>query len=500
VISDRAKLAGILAVGLGLRLLFLRVHQTIEGDGVLYASVAEHLAQSGRLMDVSWEYHTFYPPGYPALVAPVYALVGDSHRAGQIVSLAAGMALIALVWVLGRRLAGGSVGLIAAALTAIYPPLAHQAVSVHTESMYAALLCLSVLVGLELVERPSVGMSALGGALVGALYLFRPEGLLLGAGVVWAVAIWIARGERPARIGARAAGFVLALSLLVVPYVAYLHQMRGAWLLSGKGLSYRIAESPHEADAIAFGQPRPWQGLRTEGAVLAERYLRNFFRQEGVIAEAMSILALGLAAVGLAGAVEWRKRLAAEGVVLGAFVPLLLYPAFEVVPRWTEPYMVVVFVYVARGIVWVAGQARIQGRSEAVAWLFVALLAVRYAPQLAIPLRYTPSFENVEQRAAGLWIRDRFGPGTTVMSRPPEIAYYARARWVKLPYRGISGVIAEARRAGVTFIVIDELHMRRLRPDLLPLLEGPPPPGLTLVHQTDEFPQRRVRVLAVAPS
>ena len=39
MISDRAKLAGILAAGLGLRLLFLRVHQTIERDGVLYVHV-----------------------------------------------------------------------------------------------------------------------------------------------------------------------------------------------------------------------------------------------------------------------------------------------------------------------------------------------------------------------------------------------------------------------------------------------------------------------------
>ena len=36
--------------------------------------------------------------------------------------------------------------------------------------------------------------------------------------------------------------------------------------------------------------------------------------------------------------------------------------------------------------------------------------------------------------------------------------------------------------------------------ELLPLVEGPPPPWLRLVHQTDEFPQRRARVLGVAPS
>jgi len=131
------------------------------------------------------------------------------------------------------------------------------------------------------------------------------------------------------------------------------------------------------------------------------------------------------------------------------------------------------------------------------AWGLGGLLAIRYTPQLSIPIRYVPSFEMVEQRDAGLWLRDRFGPGTTVMSRVPEIAYYARARWVALPYADTAGVMAAARRAGARFLVLDELTIRRRRPDLLPLLQQPPPPGLTLVHETDEFPERRVRVFAV---
>ncbi len=490
----------ILAAGLALRLSFLRVHQAIERDGVLYASVAEHLARSGRLIDLREQYHTFYPPGYPALVAPVYALVGNSHRAGQIVSLAAGMALIALVWALGRRLAGSAVGLVAAAITAVFPPLVHEAVSVHTESVYAALLCLVLLAGLRLVERPGIRWSALAGLLVGLMYLVRPEGILLVALLPWLAGVWLVRREPVGRVAGRAAAFTFAMLLLVVPYVVYLHQVTGAWVLSGKGLSYRIAESPAEFDAIAFGpaRARPWRGVRAEAAAFAERYLRNLFRQEGVIAESASLLALGLAAVGLAAATRWRARPALEGVALCAFVPLLFYPAFEVVERWTEPYMAVLFVLSARGITWIARSARDPLRARFVGIALVGLLAARWGPQLAIPLRYTPGFELVEQRDAGLWVRDRFGPGATVMSRAPEIAYYARARWVALPYADTAGVMRAARAERVTFLVMDELHTRRLRPELLPLLDGPRPAGLTLAHQTDFFPGRRVRVFAVA--
>lgn len=496
---DRVKLAGIIALGFGLRLWFLRVHQVIERDGVEYASIAEGLARFGRLI-YPWDLRSIHPPGYPALVAPVYLVVGDSHRAGQIVSLAAGVALIALVYLLGRRLAGGTVALIAAALTAIYPPLVHWSVSVHTETTYAMLLCVFLLNGLRLVDRPSIGGSALAGALVGTMYLVRQEGLLVAAGFAWAAGTWVARVERATKVAARAAGFAAALLLFLVPYMIHLHDVKGTWTPTGKGLDWRIAQSPEDFETIAYGPdpgPKPSRGLRGEAVAFAERYLRNLFGFEGQITEAVSLLGIGLAAVGFFAATRWRERFASEGLVLCAFVPLLLYPAFWVNTRWTDPYMAVLFVYCARGIAWVAEQTRGPSRSHAVAVALVVLLAVRYAPQLAIPLRYTPEFDLVEHRAAGLWIRDRFGPNATVMSRAPEIAYYARAHWVRLPHADIADVIEAARRAHVSHLVIDELLTRRHRPQLLPLLADPSPHGLTLLHQSDQFPHRRVRIFSV---
>lgn len=496
---DRVRLAGIIALGFGLRLWFLRVHQVIERDGVQYALIAEHLARFGRLIDLRGQYYTHYPPGYPALVAPLYLLLGDSHHAGQIVSLVAGLALIALVYLLGRRLADGTVGLIAAALTAIYPPLVHYSVSVTTETTYAALLCLFLLIGLRLVDHCSIGGSALAGMLIGTMYLVRPEGLLLGAGFAWVIGTWFARGERATTVASRAAGFAAALLLFLVPYMIHLHDVLGTWTLSGKGLSYRVAESPQDRERILYGPdpaPKPSRGLRAEAATFAERYLRNLFGYEGTMTETVSLLGIGLAAVGFIAATRFRGRFASEGLLLCGFVPLLLYPAFNVVERWVDPYTPLLFVYCARGIAWVA-RTRVPSRSHAVGVALVVLLGVRYAPQLAIPIRYTPEFELVEHRAAGLWIRDRFGPNATLMSRAPEIAYYARARWVPLPHTDIAGVIEAARRAHVSHLVIDELTTRMHRPQLLPLLAAPSPHGLTLLHQSDEFRNRRVRIFAV---
>jgi 4-amino-4-deoxy-L-arabinose transferase-like glycosyltransferase len=494
-------LAAVLVAGFVIRLGFWRVHQVIERDGVLYASVAEHLARAGRLVDLRELPHTFYPPAYPALIAPVYLLLGDSRVAGQVVSLAAGMAVVLLTFVIGRRAAGPRVGLVAAALTAMYPALAHAAVSVHTESVYALLLCLVILAGIRLARGAHAGHALLAGALTALAYLTRPEGLLLALVFGWIVAGWLARGERPAAVAGSIAAFLLALALLAAPYVIYLHATTGHWTLTGKGQSYRVAESPERSEEIKFGgdAPRPWRGVATEVAVLAERYARNFMRQEGALVESASLLVVMLAAVGLAAAIAGRGAAATEGVLLAAVAPLALYPAFEVVSRWLEPYMVVVFVYAARGIVVLGDAIAPRARAGVVVGALLLLVAGRYGPQLAIPLRYTPAFEPVEQRTAGRWILARFGAGTTVMTRVPEIAYYARARWVPLPVTGIDGLADAARRAQATVIALDEPHLRGLRPELLPLLDGVVPPGLALLYETEEFPRRRIRLFEVAP-
>lgn len=496
--SSRQRLAAIVVTGVLIRLAFLGTHQVIERDGAVYASIAERLVHLGRFEDLRDAPHTFYPPAYPALVAAVYAIVGDSHRAGQIVSFVAGVALIVLVYGLGRRVASARVGQIAAFLTAMSPRLAHEAVSVHSESLYAALLCLLLLTCCRLLHRPTVVHAGLAGALAGMLYLTRPEGLLLAGAFVCVVVAWVIRGEPRVRVIGRTAVFAAVLAMFVLPYVAYLRATTGEWLVTGKGVSYRVAENP-ESESVKFGAPqeRPWRGFRTEVAVFAERYARNEVRYEGLITESLSLFAVMLAAVGLA-ATPWRAAPAVESVLMASLAPLALYPAFEAVSRWTEPYTAVMFVYVGRGVVAVAGRAPGRWRIAVAAGALV-LIGLRWAPQLAIPIRYTPAFEPVEQRAAAQWIAGRFGAGTPVMTRVPEVAYYARGRWVRMPVVPVERVVDAARRAGARVVVLDEPNTRGLRPELLPLLTETPPPGLNLVYQSDEFPGRRVRVFAVDP-
>jgi 4-amino-4-deoxy-L-arabinose transferase-like glycosyltransferase len=496
-----AWLSVIVAAGFVLRVWFLRVHAVIERDGTLFASVAESLARTGRLIDFTGATHAWFPPGYPALMVPLVLATGSAELGGRLTSLAAALATIVVVFLIGRRLASSPAGLLAAALTALYPALLQWSVSVHSESANALAICGVTLLALRVLERP--GWLAIGalGALVGGAYLVRGEGLLLAATFVWIAGAWRWRGERWPVVTTRAVVFAAPVAIMVLPYVVYLHAVLGTWTLSGKlALHTALARWPqlgyealvYSPDRPALPAPGAWARLVAD----LERYARNAIPFEGMLVESASLLVIALAAITV---FAWLQppRDVARGVFGCAFVPILIYPFFLVEPKWLEPFMPLVFVLTAQAVILLASLAPPRSRWIVVAGL-AALLILRWSPRLIFPLRYTPAFEEVEQRWAGEWVRQHLGAKTTLMSRGPVAGYYAGARWVPLPLTDLAGVRAVARREGVTVLVLDELLIRRHRPSFVPLLFEPPPPWLTLVHEFDPFPARRVRIFTLA--
>lgn len=105
-----------------------------------------------------------------------------------------------LVGLLGRRLAGPRVGLVAAGLAAIYPQLVMVDGTVVTESLYAPVIALALLLAYRLIDRARGGTvlrAALLGAVIGIATLTRSEGALLYALLV-VPACWMAtRGSDP---------------------------------------------------------------------------------------------------------------------------------------------------------------------------------------------------------------------------------------------------------------------------------------------------------------
>lgn len=78
-------------------------------------------------------------PGYPYLLGGVYALTGDSIAAGRLAAALLGALTVLLLYLIAKRIWGRRIGLTAAAMAAVFPPLVLLSRELWSESLFIAL-------------------------------------------------------------------------------------------------------------------------------------------------------------------------------------------------------------------------------------------------------------------------------------------------------------------------------------------------------------------------
>jgi 4-amino-4-deoxy-L-arabinose transferase-like glycosyltransferase len=170
----------IAAIGLATRLVYVLVvmHDVpVGGDGLEFHILANQLASGDGyiqplVVSPSHVPTADKPPLYPLLLALPSLLGWKSLVAHRVVSCLMGAALVLLVGLLGRRVAGERVGLLAAGIAALYPLLVVLDGSIRSESLYAPLIALALLLA---YERRFVPL----GVTLGLATLTRSEAVLL---------------------------------------------------------------------------------------------------------------------------------------------------------------------------------------------------------------------------------------------------------------------------------------------------------------------------------
>jgi 4-amino-4-deoxy-L-arabinose transferase-like glycosyltransferase len=215
-------LALIAAVGLAARLLYALVvmHDVpVGGDGLEFHILANQLASGDGyiqplIVSPAHVATADKPPLYPLLLA-VPSLLGlktvAAHRVG---SCLMGAVLVVGVGLLGRRVGGQRVGLLAAAVAAVYPLLVVLDGSLRSESLYAPLIAWLLLAAYRLVDRPGARRAVAFGAVLGLAALTRSEALLLG---VLLLVMAVKRLPSGVRLRPTALAALVAL-LLVAPW------------------------------------------------------------------------------------------------------------------------------------------------------------------------------------------------------------------------------------------------------------------------------------------
>lgn len=263
-------LGAAMAVGLVVRLVFvaLTTGHALGVDETEYHNQGRFITEgmwfwsltpTGEPHESMWK-----APGYPLFVGIWYSILGVEPDRLFALQALLGPVTIGLTWLLGRRLFGPTVGLLAAALVAVYPFAWQFEVRLYSESI-AVPLGLALLI-VVLGRHPTPARAAAAGALLGVNLLVRPSSILLLAGV--ALAWWIAAGPR--RGTAMVAVSVAVAVIVVAPWTIRNHEVSGGFvpisIQDAAGYGVFNDDSANDPD-----KPWAWRATTTREADLVAR-------------------------------------------------------------------------------------------------------------------------------------------------------------------------------------------------------------------------------------
>ena len=237
-----------------------------EGDEPTYACIAKALLETGSL-----DTHHF-PVGYPLFVALFLKVSGGSFAAIRVAQILVGLLTIVVVSRIANLLYGRQAGVLAAWLTALYPPLIFMTGRIMSETLFIGLLMLSQHQFLVSDRDGRARGSAVAGGLFALASLVRSNLMPMHA----LVALWLLR--RPgaavrARLGAAVPCMAVVGGVLVLPGFYFLatkgeftpfatnagqtfygEQPLGRWWLgAGRGSPGALAVGPCQRAQLGHG-------------------------------------------------------------------------------------------------------------------------------------------------------------------------------------------------------------------------------------------------------
>ncbi len=295
--------------------LTVRPYFKLSHDAATYSVLARNLA-SGRGYTYQGYAHVKYPPGFPAVLAPVFALWGTNFLALRAFMALLGALSLLAAWRFAAARHGERTGAAVAASIGVTAFFIRFAGYTLTDVPFMGLFCLAALSCTSLLRRPGTKKALLAGGLIAWASSFRLVGLILLPALFLS---WVtARRERKP--------WMPLLAACLPPLL-----LLGLWSLYKATAYPRIPETLREG-ATYLGELRGGLWLGAPRGVLP-----NLARQ----LETKPVLLAGTAArflsgerVGLPGRGGWTGQAGALSFLLLA---ILLFLVFRVGWRRKEP-------------------------------------------------------------------------------------------------------------------------------------------------------------------
>ena len=198
-------------------------------DQVGYRRLGKVLASTGKFTRYpdapQFVPEVLHTPVYPAFVAVVYKVFGESDAAIVGAQIGVFVAICLVVFAIGRLIGGPRLGIAAATATALFPTLPYFAALILTEAWTALMLTLTMWLLMRAAHEQRPALFAGFGVLAAATALSRPAFVLFLPGIVVMALVlfpligWTARPARSRWMLALAAYAVALLPWFTYNYV-----------------------------------------------------------------------------------------------------------------------------------------------------------------------------------------------------------------------------------------------------------------------------------------
>jgi hypothetical protein len=302
--SDRGAVRGsllalgaALLLGAGLRLWMITHAEVIARDGIGYVATARALSIAPADAMRTSRVH----PGYPGALAAMRGLavwLGAPEetawdQAGQIVSLAAGLAATVAIWAFAAMAFNWRIAWMTALLTSVARKWAALGADVLGDALavcwqlWAVVAAMAALRLLPRNRSSALLPAALTGLCAGAGYLVRPEAMVV---LVLAVAMWLAFPLRGAGWRRRLAAAVAAITVaacVAAPYVAVTGRLTNKTDLFE---AVRLPAGSGVAGCLATIDPAGWAGQVFSAL---HRAMDLFFEAQQPVLGSLTLICLG---------------------------------------------------------------------------------------------------------------------------------------------------------------------------------------------------------------
>ena len=461
-VTERQLILFLVGIAFGLRLYAVLMAKGIAMDSAGYGLMARDFLKGDFIQGLSWAFH----PLYPLLIALITPDATHVEIVGRLISLFWGTFTLIPLYYLVKEAIGRKEAFFTAIFYAFQPYLVTYSGMLLTEATYWGLLVLSVYFFWTGLKKENIWRIALSGSLLGLAYLTRPEGV----GYVLVYLGWIVVDGVLNQKWFKKFIFmgVLALSVFVfvIPYVRYIHQETGQWLISKKAVeiqSQLLQKQLEETNSSTEVEQEKSAENNSNILMLLQNIVKYL---PFVIYHYLRAYHFVLWPFLFFGLIRLRQK---NVPLYECFIAsLILFHLFSLstfhpsTVRFSIPVVPLSLLWAGTGVLEIhrrLAKFNAVNAARGTTWLIIIALLIQL-PQSFIPERAHRAY----QKGIGLWLQKNTPDNAIIMSNSPIETFYGEREFIQLPFgdptakgpgTSYEEIIRYAKQRGVQFILIN---------------------------------------------